>query len=405
MHPPVRYNRGQGMKTRTINAMKSKREVYVALLLLLLPAAVLAQRNPKAGFIITNTNDTVRGFIDYRGDVSCGRECTFCTEGQGEYVKYSPADIKGYRFSDNGVYYVSRTLPVDGTDKTFFAEFLLQGGLSLYRHVEELTEYFYLENADGELSEVKNEIPEHLTEAAKRQTRKKIFHSITKMVDKSPKAVQDVARKPITPRNLMETVREYNEDFCKDAGECVVFQYNMKKNNVVKVDYRAEAGYEWATLDLQTAKFAGSMPFVAIGADVRLLRYGRGLALEGLLSVGRWKTHDTHDGTTLAMTSLVAQIGPSYRFIAARAVQPFVHVGGKVSHVSSFSTLKYYAEKYCHTDYQSDIYLGYYAGGGVHVPLKQLRLVFTADYCKLKDGTDSARKWLSGWTLKAGVIF
>lgn len=83
-----------------------------------LPTLLFAQLNPKQGFVITNANDTVYGTIDYLSDTKCAYECRFKPDGEPAYKVYRLGDISAYRFSDNGVFYVTKTL-ITGTDIWF----------------------------------------------------------------------------------------------------------------------------------------------------------------------------------------------------------------------------------------------------------------------------------------------
>ena len=110
---------------------------YAALVIgAVFPTMLYAQLNPKPGFIITNQNDTIYGTIDYLSDKKCAQECLFQANGENAYKTYQPGDISGYRFTDDGVFYVTKTFNIDGAQKTFFAEYLLQGGVSLFRYEE-----------------------------------------------------------------------------------------------------------------------------------------------------------------------------------------------------------------------------------------------------------------------------
>lgn len=94
-----------------------------------------AQTDFWPGYVITAKGDTLRGQIDRRGDVSLGELCRFRTGEGAEEVKYTAADIKGYRFEEDK-YYVSK--PVNG--EQVFLEFLVNGAVKLY----------YLRNAEGD---------------------------------------------------------------------------------------------------------------------------------------------------------------------------------------------------------------------------------------------------------------
>lgn len=71
-----------------------------------------AQVNPQKGYIITHENDTIYGSIDYLTDAHNAKSCLFQKAGENVYKSLSPADIKGYRLADDGIYYVSRQFSV-----------------------------------------------------------------------------------------------------------------------------------------------------------------------------------------------------------------------------------------------------------------------------------------------------
>lgn len=123
-------------------------------LMLAFVQTVSAQTNPVDGIVITNEGDTLHGTLDYLSSNINAMECHFRKEGDSEFKVYAPGEIKGYRFLSDGVFYVTKTMPVDKVDRTFFAEFLLQGGVSLYRYIHKGTEYFFIENENGEIAQI-----------------------------------------------------------------------------------------------------------------------------------------------------------------------------------------------------------------------------------------------------------
>ncbi|MBQ3772429.1 MAG: hypothetical protein II834_10920, partial [Bacteroidaceae bacterium] len=103
----------------------------------------MAQVNPKSGVIITNSGDTIRGTIDFRTNEKLSKECEFWAEGKTEGKTYKPGDIEGFRFDDNGKYFVTRKLNVDGKPRLYFAEFMVKGMMNLYCVVESSDEHFF----------------------------------------------------------------------------------------------------------------------------------------------------------------------------------------------------------------------------------------------------------------------
>ena len=74
-----------------------------------------AQKNPVAGFIVTNEGETINGTVDILSNVSNGKECHFCAAGSQEYRTYQPGSIRNYGTSDGGLLYESLRVPYDGS--------------------------------------------------------------------------------------------------------------------------------------------------------------------------------------------------------------------------------------------------------------------------------------------------
>lgn len=119
---------------------KKTMKLFAAAVLLCAALPAAAQMNPKAGYIITNEGDTIHGTINYLSAAKNAQACRFQKQGATDFRTYLPGEIRGYRLADNGIYYVTRTLPVDSVQKTMFAEYMLQGGMSLYRYEEDFRE-------------------------------------------------------------------------------------------------------------------------------------------------------------------------------------------------------------------------------------------------------------------------
>ena len=100
------------------------KSLLVILSLLGMSVLAQAQTNPQPGFIITNENDTIWGTIDYLSDLRNMNACLFKAGNEQTYHEYKPEEISGYRLSNNGIFYVTRTLMIGNTEKTVFAEYL-----------------------------------------------------------------------------------------------------------------------------------------------------------------------------------------------------------------------------------------------------------------------------------------
>ena len=91
------------------------RKILLAILLLV-PFLLTAQPDFREGYVINNQGDTLRGTIDYRGDLMMGSICRFL-DPAGRIQEFSPDSIASYRFND-GKFYVSK----DVEGQKFFLE-------------------------------------------------------------------------------------------------------------------------------------------------------------------------------------------------------------------------------------------------------------------------------------------
>ncbi|MEN8249745.1 MAG: hypothetical protein ABFS32_12490 [Bacteroidota bacterium] len=89
-----------------------------------------AQKDLRAGYIITNSRDTLVGLINFRGDIKNSQICSFYFDAETREEFY-PFDIIGYKFKD-GKFYVSRYVESDGTFIKIFAEYLVKGQKDLF---------------------------------------------------------------------------------------------------------------------------------------------------------------------------------------------------------------------------------------------------------------------------------
>lgn len=202
------------------------KKAFVITILAVAAQLCYGQGNPRAGYIITHENDTVYGTIDYGTNARNAEVCSFMASGSSGYRRYSATDIKGYRLTDDNIYYVSRTFPVDGRDKTFFAEYLLQGGMSLYYHREGTADLYYFVDEEGRVAVMKK--LEGLTDSdhENARIRRETYQDVFDLFGKSGKAQGELwAMQELSPKQLTRITREYNETFCTDFGNSVEYQF------------------------------------------------------------------------------------------------------------------------------------------------------------------------------------
>jgi len=89
------------------------------------PMISQGQENVRSGYIVSNENDTIYGWIKVQSDMRNCSECVFEADSNG-FVTFQPFEIQAYRITDDR-YYVSRELVDKGQIVKLFAEYLVQG--------------------------------------------------------------------------------------------------------------------------------------------------------------------------------------------------------------------------------------------------------------------------------------
>ncbi len=382
------------------------KRILTILTLFLLAFSCQAQVNPKRGYIITNGGDSIHGTIDYRSDSRNCQECTFRADGSEAFVTYRPDDIRGYRFKDDGVYYVTRVFPVDDVDTKVFTEYIIQGGVSLFFYSGRGQNYYYFVDENGKVAVMK-EIGQSRgsseeTLAAKRAS----MLQAQQMLAKSPETTAALWKSNYDRRALARLTREYDEKYCASWGDCIQFEYDAKATSAIQVKgIRVEAGlsalgkarFDGTENVLSKGTIAGeekifyeerpvkrsltlTAPEVAVGIDLAFPRFSRNLTAQVLIGYSYMKAEDevmerTFDGSrtreelvTCKMTAsdLFLEVGLAYSFIPDAKISPVVRGGLEIDNFFSGKTenMKQY---HIHTDmtgHKHNTSFGAYLGAG-----------------------------------------
>ena len=206
------------------------------LLGLLFSTAILnAQTDFRPGYIIKVSGDTIYGQIDYRGDLFMGEVCRFRNNDREDELRYSPADLVAYRFTESK-YYVSQEI----NGAKVFLEFLIKGQINIYYLRDSNGDHYFLEKAGNPIIELPYE------EGIKYVDGKKVFFRTKKHIGLLTYYMQDAPEfqarineigKP-EHESLIKLSEDYHSKVCKD-GPCIIYE---KKPPFRKVNLEAVAG-------------------------------------------------------------------------------------------------------------------------------------------------------------------
>ena len=222
----------------------SKKGIIISFLLLVVSLAGYSQNDWREGYIIENSGDTIHGLVDYRSPRSNSQFSYFRKSEQDKPVKYSPEEIKGYRY-DDGKYYISKTIGIDGTEKTAFLEYLFQGRANVYFLKDENERYFL--EVDGQMHELKNSEKTVYARGSEYSKEQKEYIGVMNHLFQEADMQEVISRTELRHKSLIRTARKYHNTVSTDQ-ETVTFE---KKTDPLKFDFGVVYGRYNKTLHLE----------------------------------------------------------------------------------------------------------------------------------------------------------
>ena len=355
----------------------------------------MAQVNPKAGYIITNEGDTVHGTIDYRSDTRNSRTCDFKADGAESFRSYSPGEIAAYRLLEGGAYYVSRAMSIEGETKTVFAEYLLQGGMSLYHHKENRIDYYCLVDADGRTANIRETHDMQLATDERREAQRQKLAEAGQLFGRSPETLEELWKMgEVTPAKLTAIVNRYNRQHYGDKGRSTEFGKSSDGATRLITRLRIEAGMGLLSMDPTPHKenkkeldLSGTAPLVGIGVDIVAPRLNQSLVFQAMASFSPNKA--TGDNTFVSkkeaevkFNDLALNLGAMYRFLPEGRLSPLVRAGVALDYLFGYETDNWegYFGNSGMDQHHSTASFGFYGGAGADMAVGKHRLSLTANY-------------------------
>jgi len=180
-----------------------------------------AQSNYEHGYIITNQQDTISGWINLRTNKNNQKRCEFKTDLKLAAKIYLPEDIAGYRFTKSGKYYVSREIRLNETPQRVFVEFLVKGIMNLYYYEDDIN-YYLFENQDGKM-EVISQKPERIENMIAHKDYEYTGKIRYLFRDYQP-IVQMADKLAFDQKSMMGVVEEYHNEVCTTGESCIIFK-------------------------------------------------------------------------------------------------------------------------------------------------------------------------------------
>jgi hypothetical protein len=207
----------------------------------------IAQKNLKPGFIVSDRNDTLTGFIDTRGDKMNSVKCVFYLNTDDEPTTYLPGQIRSYQI-EKSRYYISKSVELNNETKVVFLEYLVNGITNLYFLRDITGDYFFIEKGN-EMYELRNK-SRILNDGQNQYLQESnLYIGQLKVIYSEAKNLMPVIEKARFDRKTMiKLSEEYHNQVCLD-GSCITYASHGPD---VKISFGPTVRY-----DFNTAKYQG----------------------------------------------------------------------------------------------------------------------------------------------------
>ncbi len=349
--------------------------------------SLAGQNNYKPGYIITNDKDTLYGLIDYRTDFQNSQECHFKNDNSVSKQVFFPGRIEGYRFTENGKYYTSGQINLNGKDITIFLEYLVQGLMSVYYYENrEGQKYFFFEDEAGDMKVVTQE-PDKIID--NKVYKDKRYNGQLRYIFNEYLPTEDYYNKvDFNQKSIIDIAKSYHDQVCTTGEECIIFENKNPDEKLIDFRFSFYGGISWSTYYFNTTRsgntYSNSHINPLIGAQVELI-YTRKLPSFSVLvdlSFAQFRAPMKDMGNKLQSEYegllLSPKIGIKYTYRKFK-LQPSIEAGLLFSYLFNLtSTIK---DESFGDDYYRDYTLkkrfyGAYIGIGLDYKIKNNQAIF-----------------------------
>ncbi|MFC5272073.1 hypothetical protein [Adhaeribacter terreus] len=220
-------------------------KILPIVLFLCLASTCFAQKDFRPGYIVTLQNDTLRGFVNYKGDTKSALECAYKVSENAENQPFNPNQIISYGFIGGKIYesksapIVNRKLnllnqfeeiPVAGNGPVSFMQVLVKGTASLYfmKDANDQSHYFFqkLEEPIQELVYLQANMTNPTT-GLKYPYKSKLYVGALKVAFKDCTSIGPIIDKTeLKPSQLIDLFIKYNK--CIAPSKQVISHHRSK---------------------------------------------------------------------------------------------------------------------------------------------------------------------------------
>ena len=296
------------------------KKIICSIFSLFLLIEVGAQSDYRVGYIITNEQDTIYGWIDYRGDIRNAKTCSFKEAMTDQTIDYFPSDIAAYRYIDSK-FYISKNIGGIDAPKQVFLEYLVNGLAKLYYYRDtDMNDYYYIEK-DDQLYELKKDEREVLIDGTTKIRSTKSYVGVLKATLNVWEMNNEIDKANLEHSSLINIVKNYHDYVCTDGSECIIYE---KKKSVKMLRFAPVVGVDISTIKLMNAftekyRFNPSSNLtVGVNLNISIPQIDEKIFLQIQALYTKYYFFDTYEipqsWTDIHILSNVLQIGFSFKY-------------------------------------------------------------------------------------------
>lgn len=216
------------------------KQLNLVLLLLLYCTLAFAQKDFRKGYVVQGT-DTLRGYVDYRGDMRNAQSATFKSTPEGNEQVFTPSDIAGYGFEKENKAFESKTImpgtQADSAPQKLFMNVLVKGRANIYSYRDSHSlDHYYLQK-----DTLFMELVQHKREQIDPRTGRihlvnsNVFRGILNMAftDCASFSASQMEQVKLLHRDLINITSKYNQ--CVAPAEASVSYKHREKKAAITV--------------------------------------------------------------------------------------------------------------------------------------------------------------------------
>ena len=201
--------------------------ILTSLFSLLLSAITLhAEDKFRSGYIITNSKDTVRGFLQ-QYNINAFTKCHFKKNMDEKITEYLPGDIYAYRYDEDGKFFISKEAPLEGENRLFFMEYLIQGKANVY-FMRDVSDHYFIETEKNKIIELsQNPILIHNADGTMYYKESTYKGKLRYMLSDCPELIPEIDKSELQMNNMIQIAKDYHNRVCT-SEQCTIYELKIK---------------------------------------------------------------------------------------------------------------------------------------------------------------------------------